>query len=526
MRVPRISAEPPLLLPIGWVLIVGMSLAIAVDVATIRENSSEATQVSLNRTGSQGANGPDQSSGTRGFDGMRALFGLSERLCESRLLRGARWRRFSLGCVAAVLGTAWTSTALAEVGVCVDVQQKSWADDTAGSPSSPAKRAKPDRLSLEDPSLRSGWRPQRLSAKEGDEPETADGGSPFMGEQSQSTTTFETPTGATSVSGQSDAPGAIGPTKASLETTESAGGPNETSEPSPEGYLRRMIEYEVTHKPGFEAVATGCSQRISVELYPIRGGYTVFARYTGYGREERVNAVSMQEFPQLAGRIVKALLEDRPISETVSRQDVLRADSEGRLRKVDVQGHALFALGTTFRTTKLPTAPEGDGPATRDYRWLTPASIRLGYRGKFQAWGLDAFGILELGTEEMSVRQNPSGGHVDYAGSGGLGLHFLRYFSQDDVTSLYVGGGATFTMSFYQQIREPKRRNGDSRDLVTGTGLELDALVGYEFMRASALHFFAQGGLRLPTYLVRFEHNEALTNSYTPGLMAEIGMVF
>ena len=302
--------------------------------------------------------------------------------------------------------------------------------------------------------------------------------------------------------------------------------PIEDDAPSDQGYLKRMLEYEVTHNSGFEAVPSGCAQRIVVELYPIKGGYTVFARYTGFSREEKVNSVSVSEFPQLASRITRALLENRAIAETVSRQDVLRADSEGKLRTVGVQGHALFALGTSLRLAKLPTTSGDDRPATRELRWLTPADIKLGYRGKFQAWGLDAFARLELGTEERSVRQNVAGGHVDYSGSGGLGLHFLRYFEPEEMTSMYVGGGATFTVSMFQAIRAPELRDSKARDIVTGTGLELDLLLGYEFMRASALHFFAQGEIRLPTYLVRFENNDVLSNSYMPGLLAEIGVVF
>jgi len=287
-----------------------------------------------------------------------------------------------------------------------------------------------------------------------------------------------------------------------------------------------MLEYEITHRPGYEAVASGCSQRVVVELYPIKDGYTVFARYTGFSREEKVDSVTVQEFPKLASRIARALLENRAISETVSRQDVLRADSEGRLRTVGVQGHILFGLGTTLRVAALPTAAADGRAIERKLRWLTPADIQLGYRGKFQAWGLDAFGRLELGTKERSVRQNPSGGHVDYAGQGGLGLHFLRYFAPEEMSSMYVGGGATFTVSYFQTIREPERRESKARDTTTGTGLELDALVGYEFMRASALHFFAQGELKVPTYLVKFESGDSLKNSYVPGFGAQIGMVF
>ena len=65
-------------------------------------------------------------------------------------------------------------------------------------------------------------------------------------------------------------------------------------------------------------------------------GYTVFARYSGHSREEKVDLVELEEFPELASRVARALLTDRPISETLTRKDVLAADSEGVLRTIGV----------------------------------------------------------------------------------------------------------------------------------------------------------------------------------------------
>src|SRR5687768_11708524 len=37
----------------------------------------------------------------------------------------------------------------------------------------------------------------------------------------------------------------------------------------PASYLKRMLEYEVTHEPGYHSTASGCGHRLEVELYPL-----------------------------------------------------------------------------------------------------------------------------------------------------------------------------------------------------------------------------------------------------------------
>ena len=116
---------------------------------------------------------------------------------------------------------------------------------------------------------------------------------------------------------------------------------------NPTLYLKRMIEYEVTHEPGFAAVDEPCAQRLSVELYQLESGWTVFARYSGTEREEKVDHVELDEFTELAQRIAFSLLRNRPISHTITRENVLRADSETSLRSIDGTGHLLFGWAPT-----------------------------------------------------------------------------------------------------------------------------------------------------------------------------------
>ncbi|MFO0564445.1 MAG: hypothetical protein U0263_02225 [Polyangiaceae bacterium] len=294
----------------------------------------------------------------------------------------------------------------------------------------------------------------------------------------------------------------------------------------PAQYLRRLLEYEVTHEPGFHSQPKSCSEKVTVELYPLQSGWTVFARYSGTAREEKVDAVELDEFPQLAQRLAYALLRDTPIQRTITRENVLRADSEHAYRTIHTRGHMLLSIGTEFRVGKLGTAEDESSPAEERWRLLTPVSFQLGYRGKFKEWGLDVLGRMSIGSRERAARNNPEGGHVDFTGSGSLGLHFLRYVDPPGMNSFYFGGGASFDLMLFSVIRPKDARSERDRDYLLGAGLDVDLLVGYEFLRASSLHFFAEAQVSLPTYAIRTESSYGAVDAYLPGGLAQIGVLF
>ena len=90
------------------------------------------------------------------------------------------------------------------------------------------------------------------------------------------------------------------------------------------------------------------------------------------------------------------------------------------------------------------------------------------------------------------MRSNDLGGHVDYSKSGLLGLNFLHYTDAPGINSFYFGGGAAFEIVQFEVIRPIDNRAGITRDSLLGGGLNIDLLVGYEFLRASSVHFFGQ----------------------------------
>ncbi len=291
-------------------------------------------------------------------------------------------------------------------------------------------------------------------------------------------------------------------------------------------HLRRMLEYEVTHEPGFAAVGERCEQRLTVELYQLESGWTVFGRYSGTEREEKVDHAELDEFAELAQRMVFALLRNKPISHTITRENVLRADSEMNLRTINGTGHLVFGMGTETRVANLPTAQGQTASVANELRILTPVSIQIGYRRKLRAWGLDAFGRLNLGTENTGVRSNDLGGHVDYSKSFLVGLHFLHYTDAPGINSFYFGGGAAFEIAQFDVIRPVDVRFQGTRDSLVGGGLNLDLLAGYEFLRASSVHFFAQVEIDAPAYILKTENDSGAIDTYMPGVMAQIGVIF
>ncbi|HVT06795.1 MAG TPA: hypothetical protein VHO67_05040 [Polyangia bacterium] len=292
----------------------------------------------------------------------------------------------------------------------------------------------------------------------------------------------------------------------------------------PPVYLKRMIEYEVTHEPGFGAVDEDCQQHLVVELYQLESGWTVFARYAD--REEKVDHAQLDEFAELAQRLAFALLRGRTVAQTITRENVLRSDSERQLRTVQGSGHFIFGMGTEVRLAQLPTAQGQALPVADELRVLTPVSIEAGYRHKLHSWGFDAFGRIDIGTEQTGVHDNDLGGHVDYSWSLCAGLHFLRYLDAAGINSLYFGGGAAFELAFFDVLRPFAQSGSNQRSTLVGGGLNVDLLVGYEFLRASSIHFFGQVELEAPTYLVKTENDDGAIDTYMPGVLAQVGIIF
>jgi hypothetical protein len=289
------------------------------------------------------------------------------------------------------------------------------------------------------------------------------------------------------------------------------------------------MEHFVTHEKGFVAVKSDCRQHITVELYPLKLGWTAFARYSGTGREERVDQLLPTELSQFAERSVLALLHDVSIHETVDRNNVLWADSLKATQTIHGRGHFVFGVGTRVRAGELNSVSDsGDasGEAKPTLRLVTPMLMTAGYRGQFEEFGVDAAAELDLGTNQVAAKRNPAGGHTDFGGSAGLVLHAVRYTDVRGLSSFYYGGGATFALHWFSVVKPLDNRFNSSRITLVSGGLDVDAVLGYEFMRASSVSFFLEGNLNIPAYAVRSENSAGRVNTWFPGAALKLGAIF
>jgi hypothetical protein len=295
----------------------------------------------------------------------------------------------------------------------------------------------------------------------------------------------------------------------------------------PQRYLKRLLEYQVTHHTRYEAVQEECNERLVVELYALEQGWTVFARFSEFAREEKIDHVELDEFGALADRLARALLSDTSVQLTLDRENVLRADSEEDIRRVRGQTHFALSMGTALRLSRLPSATGSSGSIRQRYRVASPLTLSIGARNKFRGWALDPFARAQLGTSEyVPESANEPGGHVDFGGSGALGLHFLRYTNPRGIGSFYFGGGAQFELARYKVTEAGKRGRSGEHDGLWSGGLDMDLLGGYEFMRASTLHFFVQLELSLPAYTVSGQTKSGgLDNAYTPSAVLQVGLL-
>lgn len=285
------------------------------------------------------------------------------------------------------------------------------------------------------------------------------------------------------------------------------------------------MEHYVTHQKGYVSVEEGCAQAIHVDLYPLEAGWTAFVRYSGTGREERVDALFRNELSQFAERAVLAVLNDVPISQTINRENVLFADSKKAVQRVKGTNHYVIGLGTQLRGGMFDTAVDRE-TASEEIRIFSPLTIGTGYRGQFENWGLEALAGVGIGTSKTAARENPTGGHIDFGGDAALQIHFFRYTDPRGLISFYCGSGSTFELLWFSAIKAQDERDDESRSTLLSAGLDIDVVLGWEFMRASAVQFFLQAELNLPTYVVAAEDNHGSINTWMPGLGIKLGMVF
>jgi hypothetical protein len=235
---------------------------------------------------------------------------------------------------------------------------------------------------------------------------------------------------------------------------------------------------QTLQQQGQQVATEGCQGTYVV--YHVRLGYSVNVVLQGPGGYRQGTARAIEEVPALYSQMIRSLLTGQPMNTangTVDRTNV----TSGQVAPNRVDADSLWYARLGYAGIAGPSF--GGGPA-----------FGFGYRYELDSIGID-FSFLNF----VVPSSNSSSGSVGISWS--LikleGLYFLNPIANG---SIYLGAGASWGLMAVG--------NGNSTatsttiNTLTGSGLQGEATVGYEFLRASTIRMFAQADATLPFYKV------------------------
>lgn len=206
------------------------------------------------------------------------------------------------------------------------------------------------------------------------------------------------------------------------------------------------------------------------KILHIKLGESLSVILTGPEGTRRGNAARVEELGALYDQMVRSLISGESMeatNDTVTRNNVTEAQSKPKRVKADGVKYVRLGYGA------IVGPAFGGGPA-----------FGFGYRYELDNIAIDA-----------SLNFIVDGGGGDE--SGGVSgswprLAALYFFDSQANGSLYAGGGVSWGGTAI----------GDADGAYTGSGIQGEASVGYEFLRASTIRMFAEADVTLPFYNV------------------------
>lgn len=280
-------------------------------------------------------------------------------------------------------------------------------------------------------------------------------------------------------------------------------------------FFKRYMEYTISHEQGYISVKQNCDEVLTIELYAIPEGWSVFARYTGTAQEESVDKLKLDEIQSFSERIVQALFYKKDFETTVDRYNVISSDSHKKLKKMKGERQAFFAAGVSPRRML-----SGKNYSSREVQYSNPFVMRLGSKYSYSHWSMQVHGHAGFNPNKSSLLDTNKVGEVVFAGEGGIGVQFLYTPEIKALTGAYFGTGGTMKVQSYTAF-------GETQDqILFGGGLDLDLISGWEVFRGTQREAFIQVELNLPTYLVQSRKSNGFIDSWTPSVTGLIGMNF
>jgi hypothetical protein len=83
-----------------------------------------------------------------------------------------------------------------------------------------------------------------------------------------------------------------------------------------------------------------------------------------------------------------------------------------------------------------------------------------------------------------------------------------------------------FELLVFNAITPAGQRQSGNRSYLVGGGIDVDLVLGWEFMRASTAQFFLQAEAKLPAYVLSNENISGEIHTWFPAMGFKLGVMF
>ncbi len=267
-------------------------------------------------------------------------------------------------------------------------------------------------------------------------------------------------------------------------------------EPRDQAVVRTMVEDSLRNRNqtvGRENCTT------TYIVYSLQLGNTITATIVGPEGTKTLKAHNIDELPETYDQLVQASLDGGNAS-GMSRHNVTKKQAAPRREKADSLWYVRLGYGSVLG---------GD--------FSSGPGFGVGWRYELDSLGIEiaAFNTV-LGTDG-----NDGGYNTTLVRLGGL-----YFFDPVSTSSMYLNGGLSWGWSHVAtSVNTP---NGKAYNSFSGSGLQGEIAIGYEFLRASTIRLFVEANAMLPFYTAT--QNEWISSQnnqdsrYTPTFLISLGV--
>jgi hypothetical protein len=276
---------------------------------------------------------------------------------------------------------------------------------------------------------------------------------------------------------------------------------------------------QTLQQEGIQVTQQGCQGTYTVSHVKLGNSVTVFLQgpqgrpqpgVVGEIGYRQATARSLEDVPPVYSQMIRSLISGQPMNtanDTVDRTNATAAQQAPNRVEADSLWYARLGYGGVVGPTFT------HGPA-----------FGFGYRYELDSLGIDlSFLNFLVGNNS----DNNSSGSVGVTGSW-IKLMCLYFLNPTANRTTYLGGGVGWGGTAVASGTSSNANTTASE--YSGSGLHLEASVGYELLRASTIRIFVQGDVTLPIYKVHGTTYDSTTgfsniaSSYAPSFVLALGI--